>query len=476
MNRKTIKTRSLKIKYPKLAKEWHPVKNGKLTPRDITPGSGRKVWWKCVKGHAWEDTISHRRRGDGCPYCSGHRVCKENSLAAKNGKLAKEWHPVKNGSLTPRDVVNGSNRKVWWSCENGHEWQTNVGDRSIGGRGCPYCSGNKFSKERSLALLYPEIAKEWHPVKNGELTPYDVPPGAGRRKVWWICKSKHVWKAVIASRNAGAGCPYCSHFKASPETSLAVLNPGLAKEWHPTKNGELTPCDLTSASSSKVWWKCKKGHEWNAAVSSRSKGSGCPYCSGYKIAREASLQVLNPLLVREWHPSKNNSFTPYEVSPVSQHKVWWICSKGHVYEMSVQKRNKGVKCPYCENRKVCDDNCLATVKPELAKEWHPVKNVKLTPKDVTLSFSKKVWWKCKSGHEWEAPVRLRKYYGCKECYIALMASLRKRGGSVGGGIAGELTQKLRRRTTKGSKYKGDVSINAPFKNLAKILKKSTGND
>src|SRR3989339_466869 len=407
MNRKTIKTRSLKIKYPKLAKEWHPVKNGKLTPRDITPGSGRKVWWKCVKGHAWEDTISHRRRGDGCPYCSGHRVCKENSLAAKNGKLAREWHPRKNGKLTPFEVSSKIVLKAWWKCSKGHEWNARIANRTSLGRGCPYCCNQKIDKNNCLAAVNPKLAKEWHPVKNGELTPYDVPPGAGRRKVWWICKSKHVWKAVIANR---------------------------------------------------------------------SKGSGCPYCSGYKIAREASLQVLNPLLVREWHPSKNNSFTPYEVSPVSQHKVWWICSKGHVYEMSVQKRNKGVKCPYCENRKVCDDNCLATVKPELAKEWHPVKNVKLTPKDVTLSFSKKVWWKCKSGHEWEAPVRLRKYYGCKECYIALMASLRNRGGSVGGGIAGELTQKLRRRTTKGSKYKGDVSINAPFKNLAKILKKSTGND
>ena len=36
--------------YPDLVKEWHPTKNGDLTPNDFTHGSGKKVWWLCPKG------------------------------------------------------------------------------------------------------------------------------------------------------------------------------------------------------------------------------------------------------------------------------------------------------------------------------------------------------------------------------------------------------------------------------------------
>ena len=63
--------------------------------------------------------------------------------------------------------------------------------------------------------------------------------------------------------------------------SLAEVNPALAKEWHPTKNGDLTPMDVFPKSSVIVWWKCSKGHEWEAIISNRarkSKGTGCTSC------------------------------------------------------------------------------------------------------------------------------------------------------------------------------------------------------
>ncbi|MGD0170140.1 MAG: zinc-ribbon domain-containing protein, partial [Smithella sp.] len=43
---------------PVLAREWHPTKNGSLTPSDVSVGSNRKVWWLCSKGHAWPATVS----------------------------------------------------------------------------------------------------------------------------------------------------------------------------------------------------------------------------------------------------------------------------------------------------------------------------------------------------------------------------------------------------------------------------------
>ncbi len=128
---------------------------------------------------------------------------------------------------------------------------------------------------QSLAKLNPELSEEWHPTKNGRLTPYDITPGSGR-KAWWKCPKgdDHEWKAYVYSRSNGLGCPICSNQKVVLSNCLAILNPELAKEWHPTKNGSLTPYDIAPGSGKKAWWKCPKGddHEWEAQVRSRSTG------------------------------------------------------------------------------------------------------------------------------------------------------------------------------------------------------------
>jgi hypothetical protein len=61
------------------------------------------------------------------------------------------------------------------------------------------------------------------------------------------------------------------------------LNPELSKEWHPTKNGKLTPSDIVAVSSKKVWWKCAKGHEYLATPTSRKRGDGCRDCAKIRI-------------------------------------------------------------------------------------------------------------------------------------------------------------------------------------------------
>jgi len=170
--------------------------------------------------------------------------------------------------------------------------------------------------------------------------------------------------------------------KASQHYNLQVINPNLAKEWHPTKNGSLTPHDVAPGSDKKVWWVCDKNHEWKTRVSVRSIGAGCPYCTNRKVSDDNCLQTLNPDLAKEWYPTKNGSLTPRNIIASSSKKVWWLCEKGHEWKVRVGERNKGSRCPYCSGNKVCDDNCLQTLNPDLAKEWHPTKNGSLTPRDV----------------------------------------------------------------------------------------------
>lgn len=269
---------------PRLSKQWHRTKNGKLSPKDVAPNSNRKAWWICNKGHEWEARINARNGGNGCPYCAGLRVCEDNCLQTINPRLSKEWHPIKNRGLTPKDVTPGSHKRVWWLCSKGHEWQAEIWSRN-GGTGCPYCSGRFAHDGNCLQTIRPDLSKQWHPTRNGKLTPRDVTPGSDK-KVWWVCSNGHEWRAIVHCRNAGTGCPYCSGRFAHGDNCLQAVNPKLSKQWHPIKNGRLTPSDVTPYSHKRVWWICSKGHEWQAIVGSRNRGSGCPHCTKGKSKRE----------------------------------------------------------------------------------------------------------------------------------------------------------------------------------------------
>ncbi len=403
---------------PALAREWHPTKNGDLTPEGITPNSTKKVWWICEKGHEWQSNVEHRNYGRGCPYCAGKAVCDDNCLQTINPEIAREWHPTKNALLTPRDVTACSGKKVWWLCKKGHEWIARISDRKSYGSGCPYCAGQAACKDNCLQALKPAVAREWHPTKNGNLTPKDVTLKSNK-KVWWICKKGHEWIARIADRTVGTGCPYCTEQAVFEDNCLQAIDPTLAKEWHPTKNGVLTPRDVTYSTDRKVWWICKKGHEWIARISGRNAGRGCPYCVGRAICEDNCLKTINPGLAKEWHPTKNKPLTPEDVAPGSSRKVWWICKKGHEWQATIANRKKGSGCPYCSNKAVCEDNCLQNMNSHLADEWHPTKNGNLTPRDVTSGTRKKVWWVCKEGHEWQATIADRNQgSGCPICRIA----------------------------------------------------------
>jgi len=279
--------KSLAETNPELAKEWHPKLNSDLTANDVTPGSNKKVWWKCEKGedHEWIASVDKRTRGRDCPVCSGRKVVKSNCLATLKPEIAKEWHPTLNGDLTPYDVTSSSGKKVWWKCNKGddHKWLTSSASRANKRkRGCPFCVGQKVSLTNSLALLNPDLAKEWHPTLNGDLTPYDVTSTSGK-KVWWKCNKgdDHEWLSKISNRKNDKNCPVCANQKVVLSNCLATTNPELAKQWHPIKNNYLNPYNIVVGSNKKVWWKCNKGddHEWKTSVANRFYGKGCPFCT-----------------------------------------------------------------------------------------------------------------------------------------------------------------------------------------------------
>lgn len=168
----------------------------------------------------------------------------------------RQWSE-KNGLLKPEKVTMGSNRKVWWGCEKGHEWQAPVYSRTHG-NGCPVCSNRKILPGyNDLATLHPELVKQWEFAKNGDLKPDQIGCGYDR-KVWWVCEKGHEWQATVRSRvEKATGCPVCANRRSSPgENDLKTCMPHLAAQWHPWRNGDLTPEDVATGSSRNVWWQC----------------------------------------------------------------------------------------------------------------------------------------------------------------------------------------------------------------------------
>ncbi len=411
-----------------LMKEWDFEANKDLNPNLLTYGSNKKVWWKChICQGEWQATISDRTRKDstGCPYCAGMKALKGfNDLETKYPNVAKQWHPIKNGYLTPSDVIGGSGKKVWWICSKGHEYEQVIEKRVKHPDSCPICSGQRVLKGyNDLENLYPNIAKEWHLTKNGDLVPSQISKGSNK-KHWWLChKCGYEWQARVADRTRdNTGCPACANkvlFKGYND--LATRFPEIAKEWHPTKNNNLTPSDVVSGSGKKVWWLCSKGHEYQQSVLQKTSiRQGCPICANQKILIGYNdLAPTHPEIAKEWHPTKNGNLTPSDVIAGSKRKIWWICSKGHEYEQSLDKRTqRDFSCPYCSGHKALKGfNNFETVYPNIAKEWHPTKNENLTPNDITAGRFKSVWWLCpKCGHEWQSsPNNRKKGIGCPCC-------------------------------------------------------------
>lgn len=480
--------------YPDLAKEWNYEKNGELSPRDVMAKSGKKIWWKCSRGHEW--CVSPNMRifeHTGCPMCSKefktsfaeqaiyyyfkknikclNRYCIDNveidiyipSLRMgieydgkyfHKGKEAKirerkkdEYCKLNNIDLyrikeTVEDI--SSNNKIFYhnikrqnSLDEIIEMLLNVAkekgalvfDLDINverDRKNIYSNYISVVKSNNIKMKYPELSSEWDYEKNGNLLPEHVTSGS-HKKVWWKCSKGHEWQVAVSKRTIEhTGCPYCANKKVLEGfNDMATINPQVLLEWNYEKN-EIKPTEVTSYSNKKAWWKCRNGHDFCMVIARYLEGQRCPYCSGRKVLQGFNdFQTEYPILAKEWDYEKN-AIKPTEVTKGSNKKVWWKCSIcGYEWEAIVSKRSSGRGCPVCAKetrvnnsiRKIINLNgSLQDVYPELIKEWNYEKN-EVNPAEIARTSNRKVWWKCKNGHEWQAIIsnRTSKKQGCPYC-------------------------------------------------------------
>lgn len=342
-------------------------------------------------------------------------IVGQNDLATVNPNLAAEWHPSKNGSLLPSQTTAGSNKKVWWLGKCGHEWEREICERSKG-HGCPVCSGRLLQPGiNDFATINPKVAAEWHPTKNGDLTPADVAPNSNK-KVWWFCPDcGFEWQSCIYVRNAHSRCPACiGKTLARGINDLQTMNPELSSEWNYDLNKDLKPNDIKAVSTQKVWWICSKcGYEWKESPNNRRRnGRGrCPACqNSVVLAGYNDLATANSRLAAEWHPIKNGSLLPSQVTAVTGKKAWWTCSRGHEWEAKISDRAlRGYACPLCRKSrpKSHEEFCRAI------SELNP--NIEII--GTYEKSHKKISVRCKKcGYEWETkPNNLQQGRGCPRC-------------------------------------------------------------
>ena len=199
--------------------------------------------------------------------------------------------------------------------------------------------------------------------------------------------------------------------------NIEVQCPELIKLWHPTKNGNLLPSNVSVRSCEKIWWKCTKGpdHEWFASPRSMyniktKKITMCPFCDNRKVSVTNSFATLYPKLAAQWHPFLNGDITPSKIMPSSNYNAWWKCENGenHVWKRVVSHRIHPRspyedKCPFCCGVDL-HSKSLAVCRPDLAKEWDYEKNGNLTPELISKSSAKRVWWVCPNGHHYQSTV------------------------------------------------------------------------
>lgn len=393
--------------HPNLAREFDREKNG-FGPENITFGSIKKVWWKCKFGHSWQETPNVRSsQNAGCPFCSGRRVLPGfNDLATINPQLAKEWNYERNGELKPDQVAANSNAVVWWRCEAGHEYKAPICRRNGQGTGCSKCNAERKTSFPEKAILF-YVKKQFPEVEENVTQPW-----LGRReldiyipslgvaieydgKSWHKSIERDLGKDQLCEKHGvrlirvrESDCPNYS-------SSSIKINCGGYKEYDVLEKAIREVFDTLSI---KPAFDINIRHD-HAAILEK-------YLTSIK---ENSLKAIHPYIAKEWDLTKNKGVTPDKVFAASNRSVWWICPKGHSYQMKVADRTgkKHAGCPICSHKQIVPGiNDFASEHPELLPEWDYEKNTE-KPDRIPSGSSCKVFWRCPKGHSYEAVVYSR---------------------------------------------------------------------
>ena len=384
---------------------------------------------RSAKGHEWEASLSNRTlNGSNCPHCTQASSTMELRIFAELQHFFPDAQSRFRIETKELDIyVPSLKTGIEFDGAYWHQ-KTAIRDRRK----------NEFFAEQGINVLrvrqtpLPKIGAVDVIVSTDELQKDDV---------------NQIFDAIVTLTGDKTLLPYSEEpsflreqeyqtyladiIAARPAQSIVARYPHLNDERDYKKNVPLKPDQFGVGSDFSVWWKCAKGHSWNAVISSRANQRlvGCPYCKRRRPTKTNNLKATQPDIAKEWHESKNCGRSPEQFLPQSSQKVWWRCAKHHDHEWEASISNRvgsgarqGTGCPICfktaphKRKPISFDKSVAATHPELARDWHPKKNLGISASDLTPGSNQKVFWRCKRGHVWEATVKNRvNGRGCPDC-------------------------------------------------------------
>ena len=402
--------------YPDIAAEWDYQRNYPKEPTMAKPMSDDSVSWICEKGHNYLSTISNRIKGNGCPYCANKKVWPGfNDLASQSPELALEWDYNAN-TILPNQITTGSGTKVHWLCKRNHSYLASPNDRKRG-RGCPYCSNKKvLAGFNDLLTVFPEIAAEWDYQKNDGKSPKDYVYGSSAR-VCWRCKKGHTWSIPIINRTRdGNGCPACNQRKSTSFPEKALLY--YVRQSYPSALGNYRSKALKNREIDVYLSEYKIGIEYDGDIWHRDAERDNEKSEQCTKAGIVLIRIREPECPHINDDSINFQMTSHTSAEFSRGVVFALEKIGEITkhmttsDVSID-RDTQVILKTMEIEEV--EKSLASVNPELAKEWHPTKN-SISPKQIAANSNFYAWWLGKCGHEWPAYVYSRNAgCGCPIC-------------------------------------------------------------
>jgi hypothetical protein len=396
---------SFKDACPERVKCWDYDKNV-LKPDQVGKADARKFWFICEKKHSFDmkpGNISYINRW--CPYCSNKKVGFGNSMTDTHPEMARQWHPLKN-KKSANQFTAGSNKKAWWLCEEGHEWEAVIRSRRLSR--CPFCVNRSVGYGNSLADLHPELLKEINYDKS-DIDPKQIHAGS-EFSLWWICKRGHTWEAPVRRRTTeGRGCGQCSNQTSSPEIRMFTEFKALFPDSESRHKIERKEVDVFIPSL-------------NIAI----EYDGSYFHQNKKEADEQKAKIIEDygvILIRlRENPlpcSKMDVQVPKERDHLAPSHILEALRLILIFQPSILNvvQTYGTNNEFIaeeEYRRIISylpgpplEDSLAEKKPEVSEEWNYKRNYPLIPELFHPNSGKKVWWVCAHDHEWEATIDKR---------------------------------------------------------------------
>jgi hypothetical protein len=340
----------LKDTHPHLVKEWDFEKNTEYSWETISSHSGRRVYWKCDKGHSWDTRVyvrTSKNGGTGCRYCKHNSPpTVEHNFAVLYPELLKEWDYDKNG-IDPHLISPKSVKKYWWKCKYGHSWETRTGHR-INGHGCYKCRGMASSKQQVFIFcetkyFFPdaEYRKKINGIECDIYLPNEKIGIEFDSARWHKNKVDKDAEKVHKLREFGIEIINIREYTMPMVNRLTVGynnnygDLGIAKSLMALLGKLLNRQDLIDYS---IGNKPINEQEYLRELKS------------YPNILNRTLALHNPELSKEWDYDTNGGLTPSDFSPYSGHKAHWVCPKGHPYKAIISNRNlHKTGCAQCQN-------------------------------------------------------------------------------------------------------------------------------